>query len=265
MATPTMSPHSIDDRRGQSVVFPDPASDARLAARFERDVIPLRNRLYGMALRLTHNKQDAEDLVQDTILHAYAGFRTFREGTDLMAWLYRIMHNSWINNWRKKRRWRAEVSVGSISDDQLAAYAGRTAKVVRSAEVAALESLPDSEIKAALMTLHEESRLAVYYADVEGFSYREIADMMNVSVGTVMSRLHRGRRRLRKILFVVASQRGFASEHTRCPPTARAARSCARQTDPSCARSTCTSRSTPKATAGHSGFRSLGSCCSWFG
>lgn len=116
-------------------------------------------------------------------MNAYAGFSTFREGTNLMAWLCRIMHNSWINTYRRKRRWRAEVSVGSICDDQLDMYAARTAKVASSAEVVALESLPDSSIKAALMTLSEESRLSIYYADVEGFSYREIADMMNVPVG----------------------------------------------------------------------------------
>ena len=214
MATPTTSPSSIDDPWSQPVIFPDPASDARLAACFERDVMPLRNRLYGMALRLTRNKQDAEDLVQDTILNAYAGFRNFREGTNLMGWLCRIMHNSWINSCRKKRRRQAEVSVGSISDDQLAAYAVHTVNEARSAEVTALESLPDTEIKAALMTLHEESRLAIYYADVGGFSTREIADMMNTPVGTVMSRLHRGRRRLRSILVMVASQRGFAPKHT---------------------------------------------------
>ena len=175
-------------------------------------MIPLRNRLYCKALSLTRNNHDAEDLVQDTIMNAYAGFSTFREGTNLMAWLCRIMHNSWINSYRRKRRWQAEVSVGGISDDQLDMYAARTAKVASSAEVVALESLPDSSIKAALMTLSEKSRLSIYYADVEGFSYREIADMMNVPVGTVMSRLHRGRRRLRENLIMVVGRRALASE-----------------------------------------------------
>jgi RNA polymerase sigma-70 factor, ECF subfamily len=181
-------------------VLLDASSDDGLAVRFEREVIPLRNRLYGRAIRLTLNQHDAEDLVQDTILHAYSGFHTFHRGTDLMAWLFRIMHNTWINNWRKKQRRIGEVSVGRITDDQLATYAARTAGEVRSAEVAALELLPDSEIKAALMTLHETFRVTVYYADVEGFSTREIADIMNAPVGTVMSRLHRGRRRLRTTL-----------------------------------------------------------------
>ena len=194
------------------------AHESSVDARFERDVIPLRNRLYGGAIRLTRNKQDAEDLVQDTMLRAYAGFGTFREGTDLMAWLYRIMRNSWINQCRKKRRRCAEVSFGAMSDEQLATHAARTSGGVRSAEVMALESLPDDEIQTALLALHEGSRRAVYYADVEGFSNSEIADMMNSPVGTVMSRLHRGRRRLRTTLLANAGARAFA--HARlhgCP------------------------------------------------
>jgi RNA polymerase sigma-70 factor (ECF subfamily) len=182
-----------------------------LAERFECEVIPLRNRLYGRALRLTSNPQDAEDLVQDTILHAYRGFSTFREGTNLMAWLYTIMHNTWINHCRKRQRRGGEVSVGQITDDQLGAFASRTENAFRSAEVVALESVPDIEVRAALMMLRETSRLTVYYADVEGLSYREIADMMDTCVGTVMSRLHRGRLRLRTTLLSVACQRGYGS------------------------------------------------------
>jgi RNA polymerase sigma-70 factor, ECF subfamily len=185
--------------------------DDDLDARFERDVLPLRNRLYGAAFRLTGNRYDAEDLVQETILHAYAGFRTFREGTQLMAWLYRIMRNSWINQYRRKKRRGQEDFVGTITDDQLATYAAHTVDPLRSAEVAALESMPDNEIRSALMTLREDTRLAVYYADVAGYKYGEIADIMNTPVGTVMSRLNRGRRRLRSTLSTVASQRGFAA------------------------------------------------------
>jgi RNA polymerase sigma-70 factor, ECF subfamily len=187
------------------------APDDDLDARFERDVLPLRNRLYGAAFRLTGNKHDAEDLVQETILHAYAGFRTFREGTQLMAWLYRIMRNNWINQYRRKKRRGQEDFVGSITDDQLATYAAHNVDPPRSAEVAALEAMPDSEIRSALMALREETRMAVYYADVAGYKYGEIADMMNTPVGTVMSRLNRGRRRLRSTLSTVASQRGFAA------------------------------------------------------
>jgi RNA polymerase sigma-70 factor, ECF subfamily len=185
------------------------AHESSVDARFERDVIPLRNRLYGGAIRLTRNKQDTEDLVQDTMLRAYVGFGTFREGTDLVAWLYRIMRNSWINQCRKKRRRCAEVSFGAMSDEQLATHAARTSGV-RSAEVTALESLPDDEIQTALLALHEGCRRAVYYADVEGFSNSEIADKTNSPVGTVMSRLHRGRQRLRTTLLANAGARAFA-------------------------------------------------------
>jgi RNA polymerase sigma-70 factor, ECF subfamily len=192
-------------------VLSDPGLGGELAARFERDVVPLRGRLYAGAIRLTRNQQDAEDIVQEAILHAYRGFGTFREGTDLMAWLYRIMHNTWINHCRKKQRRRGEVAVGSITDDQLTAYAARSGNDMRSAEVTALDSMPDSEIRAALMTLREQFRLCVYYADVEGYSYKEIAEIMNTPVGTVVSRLNRGRQRLRTNLLSVACQRGFAT------------------------------------------------------
>jgi RNA polymerase sigma-70 factor, ECF subfamily len=182
-----------------------------LAERFEREVIPLRNRLYGRALRLTRNRHDAEDLIQDTILYAYRGFSTFRQGTNLMAWLCTIMRNTWISHCRKRQRRCAEVSAGWITDDQLGAFASRTETDFRSAEVAALESLPDNEVKAALMTLSEASRLAVYYADVEGLSYREIADRTHTPVGTVVTRLHRGRRCLRTTLLTVGRQRGYGT------------------------------------------------------
>jgi RNA polymerase sigma-70 factor, ECF subfamily len=209
-----MLPHIGVDHPGRSSESSGSTPDDDLDARFERDVLPLRNRLYGAAFRLTGNRCDAEDLVQETILHAYTGFRTFREGTQLMAWLYRIMRNSWINQYRRKKRRGQEDFVGTITDDQLAAYAAHTVDPLRSAEVAALESMPDNEIRSALMALREDTRLAVYYADVAGYKYGEIADMMNTPVGTVMSRLNRGRRRLRSTLSAVASQRGFAAAST---------------------------------------------------
>jgi RNA polymerase sigma-70 factor, ECF subfamily len=204
-----MSPHSTRDHQPRSAGLADPESDAERTARFEGQVIPLRNRLYSRAFRLTRNQQDAEDLVQDTILRAYAGFRTFRDGTQLMAWLYRIMHNTWINHWRKQQRSAAEVPLGHITDDELSALAARNSVWLRSAESTALEALPDNEIKAALLALEETFRLTIYYADVEGFSNREIAYLMNTPVGTVMSRLHRGRRRLRISLSLVAGDRGY--------------------------------------------------------
>lgn len=149
------------------------------------------------------------------MLRAYAGFHTFREGTNLNAWLFRILHNTWITQYRRRQSRVAEVPVEYITDQQMAADVLLSSTSLRSAEVDALEALPDDEVKAALMALREELRIAVYYADVEGFSYKEIADITNVSVGTVMSRLHRGRRRLRAQLRVVALRHRMPSAQTR--------------------------------------------------
>jgi len=187
----------------------DKESDAELTARFERDAIPIMDQLYGGAMRMTRNPTDAEDLVQETMVKAYAAFRSFREGTNLKAWLYRIMTNTYINTYRKKQRSPVENLTEEIHDWQLAAQAEHTSTGLRSAEVEALELLPDSEIKEALQTLPEEFRLAVYLADVEGMPYREIADIMETPIGTVMSRLHRGRRQLRTLLADVAKERGL--------------------------------------------------------
>ena len=175
--------------------------DAELSARFEREVVPLRDLLYRHAFRMSHNHADAEDLVQETVMRAYAGFGTFRLDTNLKAWLLRIMTNTYINSYRKKRRQPMQYSAESLTDQYLTeANARSAASALRSAEDYALDLLPDNDIKAAMQALPGKFREVVYYADVAGFRYKEIAALTNVPHGTVMSRLHRGRRQLRILL-----------------------------------------------------------------
>ncbi|AQA06613.1 RNA polymerase subunit sigma [Mycobacterium sp. MS1601] len=177
--------------------------------RFEREALPMLDQLYGGAMRMTRNRSDCEDLLQETMINAYIGFHRFREGTNLLAWLYRIMTNTYISGYRKKRVRPAEYPTDQITDWQLAEEAGHSSTGLRSAEAEALEAMPDTQIAAALLALPDDFRMVVYYADVEGFAYREIAEIMGTPMGTVMSRLHRGRRQLRVLLADLARDRGY--------------------------------------------------------
>jgi RNA polymerase sigma-70 factor (ECF subfamily) len=178
-------------------------------SRFERDALPFLDQLYAAAMRMTRNPADAEDLVQETYVKAFAAFHQFEEGTNLKAWLYRILTNTFINTYRKRQRQPQQSATETIEDWQLAAAESHSSTGLRSAEMEALDHLPDSDVKEALQRLPEDFRLAVYLADVEGFSYKEIADIMGTPIGTVMSRLHRGRRGLQRLLSDYARDRGM--------------------------------------------------------
>jgi RNA polymerase sigma-70 factor (ECF subfamily) len=187
----------------------DTESAAERTARFERDAMPLLDQLYSAAMRLTHNPQDAEDLVQDTFAKAYASFRQYQDGTNLKAWMYRILTNTFINSYRKKQREPLQSDADGVEDWQLVRAEAHTSRGLRSAETEALDHLPDSDVKKALQELPSDFRMAVYLADVEGFAYKEIAEIMDTPIGTVMSRLNRGRSMLRTLLQDYARERGL--------------------------------------------------------
>lgn len=184
------------------------SSQEELHERFERDALPLLRDMYAAAIRLTRNPTDAEDLLQETYLRAYRGFAGFEEGTNLRAWLYRILTNTYINMYRKQQREPQTISEDEAEEWYL--YSKLSERGAEpSAEVTVLESLPDEDVRAALDSLPEQFRIAVLLADVEGFSYKEIASILDVPIGTVMSRLHRGRRALEKALMDVMQERGI--------------------------------------------------------
>ncbi|TBT95251.1 sigma-70 family RNA polymerase sigma factor [Propioniciclava tarda] len=182
------------------------------AERFERDALVFLDQLYGAALRMTRNPADAEDVVQETYAKAFASFHQFEPGTNLKAWLYRILTNTYINSYRKKQR-QPQLSDGTdVEDWQLHRAEQHTSDGLRSAEMEALDLMPDSVVTEAMNALSPDFRLAVYLADVEGFAYKEIAEIMGTPIGTVMSRLNRGRAQLRRALADHARELGIIKD-----------------------------------------------------
>lgn len=188
-------------------------------ANFERDALQYSRQLYSAAMRMARNPADAEDLVQETFLKAYRAYDTFEEGTNLKAWLYRILTNTYINKYRKESRRPSETDLGDVEDLYLYRRLGSedTADVSRTTEDRVLDGLVESDIKTAVEELPENFRMPVLLADLEGFSYKEIAEILDIPIGTVMSRLHRGRKAMQKRLWEYARQRGLLPEDAERP------------------------------------------------
>jgi RNA polymerase sigma-70 factor (ECF subfamily) len=204
--------NEIQERQMQSsTAIPEFASvpEDELTARFARDAIPLLDGFYRQAMRMTRSRTDAEDLLQETAVNAFAGFHGFREGSNLGGWLYRILLNTYINHYRKQQRRPMQWLTDEITDAQVLAEARHSSTGLRSAEDQALDLLGVNDVQEAMGKVPEELRTAVYYADIEGRPCNEIAELTNAPIGTVMSRLYRGRRRLRALLAEVAWDQGY--------------------------------------------------------
>jgi RNA polymerase sigma-70 factor (ECF subfamily) len=188
-------------------------------ANFEQDAMQYARQLYSAAMRMTRNPSDAEDLVQETFLKAYRAYHTFEAGTNLKAWLYRILTNTYINKYRKDTRRPSEVDLGSVEDLYLYRNIGseESAEAARTTEDRVLDGLVEADIKKAVEDLPENFRLPVLLADLEGFSYKEISDILDIPIGTVMSRLHRGRKAMQKSLWEYAVKRGLVPEGAERP------------------------------------------------
>ena len=212
---------SVPDGSGQAAQGPhdEALSDDERRRRFAEEALPLVDRLYSAALRYTRDPSDAEDLVQETMVKAYRSFHQYRPGTNLKAWLYRVLHTTYISMYRKAQRRPQESLQEQIDDFSFYDVVARTGG---SAEREVLESLTADEVKQAMADLPETFRMAVYLADVEGFAYKEIAEIMDTPVGTVMSRLHRGRKALQKALAGYARSRGLISDEREIPDRAEA-------------------------------------------
>ena len=180
---------------------------------FAEQAIPLIDQLFGAALGMTRNRADAEDLVQETFMKAYTKFHQYQQGTNIKAWLYRILTNTYITHYRKAQRSPKRSGGEEVEDWQLAAAASHDEKGLVSAEAEALDNIPSSELRTALESLSEDQRVVVLLSDVEGFAYKEIADMLDIPIGTVMSRLHRGRKNLREGLSALAAEYGIGENH----------------------------------------------------
>ncbi|WP_166183301.1 sigma-70 family RNA polymerase sigma factor [Paenarthrobacter ureafaciens] len=201
-----------DDAQALAAVDPSTETAEQRRARFERDAMQYVDQLYSAAMRMARNPSDAEDLVQEAYTKAFSAFHQYKPGTNLKAWLYRILTNTYINLYRKRQREPLQSNSDTIEDWQLAKAESHTSAGLRSAEAEALDHLPDSDVKNALQSIPEEFRLAVYFADVEGYAYKQISEIMNTPIGTVMSRLHRGRKMLRDMLADYAAERGFRAQ-----------------------------------------------------